>query len=74
MKHHQPVPPLQLDRVTLLQVFSHKHLGVTLTPNLSWNEHISNIIAKANKRLCILKAFKYQDKLLLFIIMALYIP
>ncbi len=35
-------------------------LRVTLTPNLSWNEHISNIIAKANKYLFIMKAFKYR--------------
>ena len=60
LKRPQPVPPLQLGTVTLRQVFSHKHLGVTLTPNLSWNEHISNIIANANKRLCIMKAFKYR--------------
>ncbi len=46
--------------MTLHQVFSHKHLRVTLTPNSSWNEHISNIIAKANKILFIMKAFKYR--------------
>ena len=30
------------------------------TPNLSWNEHISNIIAKVNKHLSIMEAFKYR--------------
>jgi hypothetical protein len=59
-KRPKPVPPLKLGTVTLRQVFSHRHLGLTLTPNLSWNEHISNIIAKANKRLAIMKAFKYR--------------
>ncbi len=34
-------------------------LSITFTPNLSWNEHISNIIDKANKCLFIMKAFKY---------------
>ncbi len=53
-------PPLKQGTVTLHQVFSHKHLGVTLTPNLSWNEHISNIIAKANQLLFIMRAFKYR--------------
>ncbi len=56
----QTYPPLKLGTVTLHRMFSHKHLGVTLTPNLSWNEHISNIIAKANKNLFIMKAFKYR--------------
>ncbi len=59
-KRPRPIPPLKLGTVTLHKVFSHKHLGVTLTPNLSWNEHVSNIIAKANKRLFIMKAFKYR--------------
>ena len=57
---HQTIPPLKLGMSTLQQVFSHKHLGLTLTPNLSWKEHISNIISKANKRLFKMKAFKYK--------------
>ncbi len=59
-KRHRPIPPLKLGTVILHQVFSHNHLGVTLTPNSSWNEHISNIIAKVNKCLFIMKAFKYR--------------
>ncbi len=59
-KRPRPIPPLKLRTVTLHQVFSHKHLGVTLTPNLSWNEHIPNIKAKANKSLFIMKAFRYR--------------
>jgi hypothetical protein len=54
------VSPLRLGTSTLVQVFSHKHLGLTITPNLSWNEHIQSIIAKANKRLFIMKYFKYR--------------
>ncbi len=57
-KRPRPIPTLKLGTVTLNQVFSHKHLGVTLTPNLSSYEHISNNIAKANKCLFIMKAFK----------------
>ncbi len=59
-KRPKPIPPRKLGKMTLHQVLSHKHLGVTLTPNLSWNEHISNIISKANKHLFIMKAFKYR--------------
>ncbi len=59
-KRPRPIPPLKLGTVNLHQVFSHKQLGVTLTPNLSWNEHISNSIAKANKRLFIMKAIRYR--------------
>ncbi len=59
-KRPRPIPPLKMGTVTLHQVFSHKHLGVTLTPNLSWNEQISNIIAKANEQLFIMRTFKYR--------------
>ncbi len=59
-KRPRPTPLLTLGTVTLHQVFCPKHLGVTSTPNLSWNEHISNIIAIANKQMFIMKAFKYR--------------
>lgn len=59
-RKHIKLPPIKLGGTTLLQVFSHKHLGLILAPNLSWNEHISSIIAKANKRLFFMKALKYK--------------
>ena len=35
-----------------LEVVQHaKLLGVTISSNLSWNEHISNVVKKALKRL-----------------------
>ncbi len=40
--------PLKLGNSSLTQVFSHKHLGLILTPKLNWNEPIKSIIAKAN--------------------------
>ena len=54
------LPPIHLGNAVLEQVYLHKHLGVTLMPTLNWNEHISNIIAKANKRLSTLKCIKYR--------------
>ncbi len=59
-KRPRPIPSLELGRVILHQMFSHKHLEVTLTPNLSWNEHILNIIAKANKDLFIMKLLNIE--------------
>ncbi len=51
---------LKLGNSSLTQVFSHKHLGLILTPKLTWNEYIKSIIAKANKRLFVLKHYKYR--------------
>ncbi len=49
------LPPLYMNNSQLRQVDSHKHLGLTLTQTLSWEEHIVNICTKANKRIGILK-------------------
>ena len=53
-------PPLEMDGVLLTNVNSHKHLGVTLANNLSWNEHIEACAIKAGKCLDILNALKYK--------------
>ena len=54
------LPTIKLGNNNLSQVFSHKHLGLILTPNLSWNEHILDLISRANKRLARMKSFKYR--------------
>lgn len=54
------IPPIMLGSASLNRVYSHKHLGLILTSNLSWGEHISQVIAKANKRLFVLKYHKYK--------------
>ena len=41
-------------------IYSHKHLGVTLTSNLSWKPHILNIYEKESKRLNFLKGLKFK--------------
>ena len=53
-------PPLSMDGQLIREVKSHKHLGVTLSNDLSWNEHITNISASANRLLDVLNAFKYS--------------
>jgi hypothetical protein len=39
---------------------SHKHLGLTIVNDLTWGEHITEITAKANQRLGILRSLKYK--------------
>jgi hypothetical protein len=55
-----PKPELKLGGQTLKEVQAHKHLGVTITHDLSWNDHINNIAITANKLLDILNAYKYK--------------
>ena len=47
-------PPLFLGNTVLTQVDSVKYLGITLTTDLSWSLHISNINAKTRKLLGLL--------------------
>ena len=54
-KHHTHHPSLWMNGVKLEEVSSHKHLGLTLASNLSWNLHIDNIHNAAAKRLGILR-------------------
>ena len=52
-------PPLYLSGTQLKEVQSHKHLGITLTNDLSWSNHISSVVTKASQRLAIMKRLKY---------------
>ncbi len=53
------ISPILYGNTSLQQVFEHKHLGLILTPNLSWLKHISSVIVEANKYLTVLKKNKY---------------
>ena len=52
-------PPLYLNNVELATVDSHSHLGLTLTKNLSWKEHINKVVLKAMRRVNIIKRLKF---------------
>ena len=58
-KDDQAPPPLIFGNVQVDEVASHKHLGVTISSDLSWGAHIDNIVSSAGKCLDILNALKH---------------
>ena len=52
-------PPLIFGNTQVTEVTDHKHLGVTLTNDLSWGSHIENIVSSAGKCLDVLNALKH---------------
>ena len=50
-----------MNQTQLKPVSSHCHLGITLTENMSWSEHIQRVTSKASKRVGIL--YRSKDKL-----------
>ena len=53
--------PIVVDGKELERVTSAKLLGLTISSNLTWNEHISDVIKKASKRLYFLVQLKDQE-------------
>ena len=51
--------PLSFNNTTLETVVKHKHLGVELSTNLSWKNHITTISESAGKKLNVLAKLKY---------------
>ena len=58
-KNVEKFPNLLFDDCTLEYVSQHKHLGVLLSSNLSWSNHIDIIVKKAYKKLGLLKKLKF---------------
>jgi hypothetical protein len=44
-----PKPTLLLDGVTIIEVQTHKHLGLTFNNTLTWSDHIANLVSKASR-------------------------
>ncbi len=49
-----------MNNTALDEVRTHKHLGITLSYNLTWNAHIDELYIKAMKRLNIIQSFKFK--------------
>ena len=57
-KNQPEFQPILVNGQELEVVQTAKLLGVTVTSNLSWNEHITNIVRKASKRLYFVEQLK----------------
>ena len=55
-----PQPPIYFDGQIVKEVSANKHLGVTISSNLTWNKHIEDVCTKALRRLDILRFLKYK--------------
>ncbi len=53
-------PNIYYNNQIIENVSNHKHLGVTLCPNLFWRSHIFYIYEKASKKLNLLKGLKFK--------------
>lgn len=47
--------PYNISSHLLTEVSEYKYLGVTITKNLSWNKHVSNVCSSAFRKLCFLR-------------------
>ena len=65
--------PLILDEEVLDRVGSHKHLGVTLEPDLTWNVHLQKVIQHANLKLSIIQRVKDLSRKTLDIMFKLHV-
>ena len=52
-------PNIYFNGENICKVQYHKHLGITLSDNMTWDQHINNICCKAAKRVDSLKRLKY---------------
>ena len=52
-------PPLYMDSIDSSTVSEHKHLGLVISDNGSWEKHIDMMTEKAYKRIDILRKFKF---------------
>jgi hypothetical protein len=60
-KIDKPIHPvLRMENHPITEVNEHKHLGVTLTSNLTWTIHIDNIVTKASTVLSMLRPLKMK--------------
>ena len=54
--------PLLFQNSTIERVTKHKHLGVTITATLTWDEHLKNIIKQVNMKLSMIYKVKELNR------------
>ena len=60
------IPPIKLNNVVISEVKSHENLGLSIMNTLSWKDHITKIVTKAQKRLNVINRYKnYLPRLVL---------
>ena len=60
-KLNKPVhPPLFMQEVQIAEVSSHKHLGLILSNDCTWHQHIDYIAKKAWNRINIMRKLKFK--------------
>ena len=55
-------PPIFFNDFVLKRVAEHKHLGIWLTPTLSWSRHLHHICMRANSKLSVLRNIRYLSR------------
>ena len=57
-KEKREFPPVLIDNVPVDRIKSVCIMGVSLQDNLKWNEHVTQIVKKAGKKLNMLRILK----------------
>jgi hypothetical protein len=52
--------PVYIDNVIIKEVETHKHLGLTISEDGNWNEHVKNIMIKVSSRLSVFRRVKFK--------------
>jgi len=51
-----------MDNVIIKEVETHMHLGLTISEDGNWNEHVKNIMIKVSSRLSVFRRVKFKLK------------
>ena len=56
------IPPglFWIENTRMYPVKCHKHLGITLSADWKWSNHINTIIAKTSKQVAVLRKLKFK--------------
>ena len=67
------IPPSVFNNTALEKVKKHKHLGITITNNLSWASHIDELLSHVSPMADEMRKLKYQiDSISLETILFIY--